>query len=47
MMDKNSEKSGVKNYNPATVLKTKRGRGGGTYAAVLQPYFFRWIIIER
>lgn len=34
LLDQNSEKSGVKNYNPASVLRTKSGRGGGTYAAI-------------
>lgn len=32
LLEENSEKSGVKNYNPKTVLYTVRGRTGGTYA---------------
>lgn len=34
VMDSNSEKSGVKNYNPKSVLYSKSGKGGGTFADV-------------
>lgn len=34
LLDQNAGKTGVKNYNPASVIVTRRGKGGGTYAAI-------------
>lgn len=34
LLDRNAGKSGIKNYNPASVIVTRKGRGGGVFAAV-------------
>lgn len=34
LLDQNAGKTGVKNYNPNSVIRTKKGKGGGTYAAI-------------
>ena len=34
LLDQNAGKTGIKNYNPSSVIVTRKGRGGGTYAAV-------------
>jgi hypothetical protein len=34
LLDQNAGKTGIKNYNPNSVIRTKKGKGGGTYAAV-------------
>ncbi len=34
LLERNSEKSRVSNYNPKSVIYTKRGQGGGTFADI-------------
>lgn len=33
LLDQNAGKTGVRNYNPNTVIRTKKGKGGGIFAA--------------
>lgn len=34
LLNQNAAKTGVRNYNPNSVIVTRLGRGGGTYAAI-------------
>ncbi len=34
LLDQNAAKTGIKNYNPKSVIVTRRGKGAGTYAAI-------------
>lgn len=33
LLEQNARKTGIKNYNPNSVIRTKKTKGGGTYAA--------------
>ena len=34
MLERNAGKSGIKNYNPASVIVTRKGKGGGVFATI-------------
>jgi hypothetical protein len=34
LLDRNAKENGISNYNAKSVFRTKRGQGGGTYAAI-------------